>query len=721
MTGVKEMPPVPFAHLPRTPAAHFKLYCLAAAAHVCAQVAETYGARAAALEQFPFLAGYEEEWAEFAPDDLADAEAQQWWRAAINAWEATADNVHLPLRALRTAYQLEHDALTLLVCAGLIEEDARFGLLFEAMQGAAQRRPTVGLLSAWWRAPADYAEVRAQLRRLHALGLVRYLGTEGPRAEWALEVPPILWDVLRGEAEDAIASWARHRAPAELSALDALVLPAELGAQLAQLPALLRTGAAQAFIVRGPRANGRRTLAGAVARALDLGLLELTGLCTPEDERWRVVGALAVTLGALPCVVLDVAPGESLELPPLAGYDGALAVVLGKQGGICGEPLTRALTFTLDLPDPPARRALWERSLSATVGAGDDGSARSLAQESERAQTPPAQSSSVLDEISAGFRLTAGNIRRAAELARAYAGLAGRAELTVADVRQACGTLHRQALDTLAARVCAAGDWSHLSVCAETLGELRNLESRCRNRERLPGQVGRMLGGQLNRGVRALFSGASGTGKTLAARLLAASLQLDLYRLDLSAVVNKYIGETEKSLNRVFALAEELDVMLLLDEGDALLTQRTDVANANDRYANLETNYLLQRLENFEGILLVTTNASDRIDAAFQRRMDVVINFAQPAADERRRIWHTHLPARHAVADPLLAEVAERCELAGGQIRNAVLHATALALADGGTVTSAHLEAAVRREYRKAGAVCPLPAGHAPTASRNRW
>src|SRR5439155_19922320 len=147
-------------------------------------------------------------------------------------------------------------------------------------------------------------------------------------------------------------------------------------------------------------------------------------------------------------------------------------------------------------------------------------------------------------------------------------------------------------------------------------------------------------------------------------------------------VVNKYIGETEKSLNQIFARAEELDVILLLDEGDALLTRRTNVQSSNDRYANLETNYLLQRLESYEGILIVTTNASGRIDRAFQRRMDVVIDFRPPDAAERWSIWQLHLPATHTIDGELLQEVAERCELSGGQIRNAVLHASLLALDD---------------------------------------
>jgi len=208
--------------------------------------------------------------------------------------------------------------------------------------------------------------------------------------------------------------------------------------------------------------------------------------------------------------------------------------------------------------------------------------------------------------------------------------------------------------------------------------------------------------------VRALFHGPSGTGKTLAAQLLAASLQMDLYRLDLSMVVNKYIGETEKNLDRIFARAEELDVILLLDEGDALLTHRTSVQTSNDRYANLETNYLLQRLESYEGILIVTTNALDCIDAAFQRRMDVMVDFRPPEAAERWNIWQIHLPFAHQVEAPLLAELASRCVLTGGQIRNAALHASVLALDRGEPVNSLHVELAVQREYRKTGGVCPL-------------
>jgi SpoVK/Ycf46/Vps4 family AAA+-type ATPase len=171
--------------------------------------------------------------------------------------------------------------------------------------------------------------------------------------------------------------------------------------------------------------------------------------------------------------------------------------------------------------------------------------------------------------------------------------------------------------------------------------------------------------------------------------------------------VSKYIGETERNLERVFAASETLDVVLLLDEGDALLGNRTDVSTATDRYANLETNYLLQRLEAYDGVLIVTTNAADRIDRAFARRMDVTIDFALPDADTRFDLWQSHLPASHALSVRRLDEVALRCALSGGQIRNVALHASSLALERCVPLGDESLVAALRREYRNAGQGCP--------------
>jgi hypothetical protein len=673
-----------FADIARTPAEHFKLYYYAAVLRVIKRCVEAFGSREIAFAQFPFLAGYDAELNTYGIQELSCEEAARAWLEALREWEETAET-HLPLRALRDDAGLGHEALTLLLCVGLSEEDARFGALFAAMQdNPAQRRPTTGLLDAWWRASDEEDEARACLRRLYELGLVATLDADAPRAERAWSAPEPLWDALRGEASATLAPWLSYRARAELLTFDELVIADETRRQLEALPSLLTSG--EALVVRGPRHNGRRTALGALARALGCGLLEVSEMSKAGDERWRLVGSLATALRALPVVVLDLAPAETLELPRLGGCAYPLCVVLGTQGGLSGRGAERAVTFSLEMPGRDARRELWRRSLGERGAVSED----------------------VLSRISEHFRITSGNISRSAGLAHAYAALAGRDSVTQEDAQQASRALNRQGLDTLAVRLETSGDWGKLAADEETMRELRELESRCRHRERLKDAAADSPGAQMTAGVRALFTGPSGTGKTLAARLLAATLHMDIYRLDLSLVVNKYIGETEKNLSQVFTRAEELDVILLLDEGDALLTQRTSVQTANDRYANLETNYLLQRLETYDGILVVTTNASDRIDGAFQRRMDVVVDFRAPDAAERWAIWQLHLPRGHAVDYDRLDEVAERCVLSGGQIRNAVLHASLLALTDGGVVNTAHLHAALQREYRKAGGVCSL-------------
>ncbi len=669
--------PSPLRDLPASPAGHFKLYLLATTFHLIEQAAASSDSPAALLEQFPFLTGYLEE------IPVPEERGPDFWSQLISTFEADT-KAHLPLRALREAAGLDHRTITLLLAVGLIEEDARFGTLFESMQDErAQHRPTLGLLNAWWREPVDGGEVRASLRRLRELGLVQIMNPDAPRSEWALAAPALLWDAIRGEAQESPAPWLHYHAPGALPERASLLVPDELRHALERLPLLLASGEARALVIRGPRHNGRRTLLGAVARNLGRGLLEARGLGKGDDERFRALGALATLLHALPAIHLDLGPGETVEIPALAGYTGPVGLVLGKQGGLSGPGAEGALTLTLPMPEPATRKRHWEAGLAGHAVVD-------------------------IDTIAERFRMTSGNIRRAASLARSYASLRDARAVELDDVRQASRALHRQALDTLATRLDVSGSFHKLAVSADTLRDLQSVAARCRHRERLHELVGESLRAQLNPGVRALFQGPSGTGKTLAAKLLAAELGMDLYRVELSSVVSKYIGETEKNLSQIFALAEELDIVLLLDEGDSLLTQRTAVQTSNDRYANLETNYLLQRIESFEGILLITTNAGELIDGAFQRRMDVVVDFRPPEPNERLRIWQLHLPEGHTADLGLLRELAARCTLTGGQIRNAVLHASLLALGEGKQLSSLHVEAAVLREYRKMGGVYPL-------------
>jgi hypothetical protein len=670
----------PFDELPPVAAEHFRLYTYAAVHHVLHQLGVSLGGVDELVQHFPFLQGYLDELAAHSLEVSTRTRPVDWWCVTLDHWESRT-HAHLPLRDLRHAAGVDHTAVMLLLSAGLLEEDARFGTLFEAMQGSpGQHRPTLGLLAAWWRAAVP-GDPRSMLRRWQELGLIEILNPDSPRLEWAMHVPAPLWDAFRGDPQERPAVSLRYSPPGQLVALEDVIIDAELRASSTRLPDMLRTGLARAVVARGPQHNGRRTLLGALARAIGRGVLEVERVPSPAE--WRCIGPLATLLNAMPVVRLDLAPGEAVQLEPLTAYAGPLAVVTGNQGGLYGPDLESAVVLDVRMPDSEVRRQHWLRCLDGCSGAA-------------------------LQTISDSFRLTGGHIRRAAALARVEAHLAGRPSVSPADVQRACRALNRQVLDTLTVRLDTVGDWSHLAVGEQTWRELRNLESRCRQREHLQRAAGKALDRQLNAGVRAMFVGPSGTGKSLAARLLARALGRDLYRLDLASVVNKYIGETEKNLDRAFSRAEELDVILLIDEGDALLTSRTAVQSSNDRYANLETNFLLQRLESFEGIVLITTNASQHIDVAFQRRMDVVIAFPPPGALERWQIWNVHLPAGHAVDIQLLEDIARRCELRGGQIRNAVLHASLLALDDGGTLTSAHLVTAVRREYRKINAVCPL-------------
>jgi hypothetical protein len=618
-----------------------------------------------------------------------------WDRAAEGltalrrAWEAEASGTWLPLRALRDELGLDDEHLLALVLVGIVEEDARFGEVFEAAQAPGAKRPTVAFVHDVVRAnrPALAGDGWTLCRPLIELGLAEVANPDAPRAAWQLRVPTALWTALRGETPPEPLPGVRHHPAASFEPLGEMVLDDEIRGRLTELAALLAAGETRAVVVRGLPGSERLEALGAVVRELGRGILEARADLASAAETIRVLGPLALLARAVPVFTPELGPGETFELPEWRGYRGAVGVIAGHDGGVGGNAAEHALTLQLP-PDPPALRLRhWARALP---------------------QAPPAERERFARTLTLGGRY----IRRTAELARGYAALARRREVEPDDVRAAARAINRQQLDTLAQRLGDGGAWDRLVLHASTLDELHHLERRCRHRERLLEALSDGFPGGLNRGVRALFQGPSGTGKTLAARVLASALGLDVYRVDLASIVNKYIGETEKNLSRVLARAEDLDVVLLLDEGDSLMGKRTEVKSANDRWANLETNYLLQRLDTYTGVLVVTTNAPGSIDSAFQRRMDVVVSFHLPDVDERLHLWHLHLPPDHLVPFEVVEDAAVRYELAGGQIRNAAVHAGLLALGrPDGRVREADLRAAIEAEYRKAGASMPRRRG----------
>ncbi|MFG3285898.1 AAA family ATPase [Streptomyces sp. NPDC048111] len=315
-----------------------------------------------------------------------------------------------------------------------------------------------------------------------------------------------------------------------------------------------------------------------------------------------------------------------------------------------------------------------------------------------------------LAEAVGPYRLGAGQVRRAARGALALAGFEG-VPVGLGHVQQSARLLSAPLLDRHARRVRPAVGFADLVLPEEPLGMLHELAGRARHRDRVLGEWRLRTGGGRGRGVVALFAGDSGTGKTLAAEVVAGELGLDLYVVDLSSVVDKYVGETEKNLEKIFVEADRTDSVLLFDEADAVFGKRSEVKSSHDRYANLESAYLLQRLEAFDGIAVLTTNLRANIDEAFTRRLDLVVDFPFPDESLRAVLWRSCLAGvpQEPGLDAELDVLAKEFELAGGAIRSAAVTAGYLAAGRGEGVSAGDARVGARREYIKSGRLVPSP------------
>ncbi len=256
-------------------------------------------------------------------------------------------------------------------------------------------------------------------------------------------------------------------------------------------------------------------------------------------------------------------------------------------------------------------------------------------------------------------------------------------------------------LDVHADRTTPGRQWDELVLPDDQMSVLRELVARYRHRHRVFREWG--FPARPSVGVTALFSGPSGTGKTMTAEIIASELGLDLYRIDLSAVVSKYIGETEKNLEEIFTASAAGNLVLFFDEADALFGKRSEVGDAHDRYANIEVAYLLQRLERYDGFVILATNLRKNIDAAFLRRIDVALEFELPETARRQAIWERVFPTRAPIGLIDHRRLAEEFEVSGGAIRNAAVHAAFLAADDGSAIEMRHVVAGMQREYQKMG------------------
>ena len=688
------MSSAPFADVPRTPRGHLGLLfyeaALAVVAHVRARARRNGHAADAVFEQFPSLQDYASEVERRMaadpgdPEDHVAALPAAWLRRSVERWEtdasAGAGGDMLPMTAIVDELGIHRDARLMLIVIGLVEEDAAFAALFTALQAPlGLRRPTLGLLRELVQElpSAGGQDAWMLCRPLVDAGLAEVVNSDAPRSEWVLRVPPPVWTAIRGDRPGEPMAGLAYRPPDAATSLDELIVPERQLHRLRHVRQLLADRRVRTLVVRGTAGSERLDIVSALAAGTGRGVLEAVAIASPRDERLARLGPLATLMRAVPVFCPELGPSETLTIPSILGYTGPVAVVLGREGGVSGG--SDAVTIEVEPDAAPYRLRHWTRALGR-------------------------HASEELPRIAETFTVSGRYIRQCAPMSVACAALEGREAVTVRDVREASRAVNRQVLESLATPLNEGGGWAQLVIGTSTEMELRDLERRCRHREQLARSVGAGFPGGLTRGVRALFEGPSGTGKTLAARVVAAEVGLDLYRVDLASVINKYIGETEKNLSRILSRAEDLDVILLLDEGDALLSRRTDVRSANDRYANLETNYLLQRLETYDGIVIVTTNLGAQIDPAFRRRMDTVTRFHLPDAEQRWRLWQLHLPDDHVLDSATLEEVALRYALTGGQVRNAALYASVGAIARQGRVGPEELYGAIELEHRKAGA-----------------
>ncbi|HSV84407.1 MAG TPA: ATP-binding protein [Ramlibacter sp.] len=471
------------------------------------------------------------------------------------------------------------------------------------------------------------------------------------------------------------------------------------------------------LVLQGPDGAGKYELAQQLARAagLSLSVVDLRA-CGHARELRAAIDAemLAARLqSALPYLHGVAGLGlHDAQLPRLLQdllADPTCAFVLALNAPLpcVGSQAVSADRIDLPRPDAGQRERCWAAALAER---GIEVATDELASVAERFALSRAQIRQAVADLDRMLRVHDARLTRAVKgtAATAQSGAAAVARVLVAatsaDLAGTARNLCGDELARLAQRIRPAAGFDNLVAAPEVFAQLREMCSRVALRDRVRRWCGESVHRRA-RGVNALFAGPSGTGKTLAAEIVAYVLELDLFRIDLAAVVSKYIGETEKNLDRVFAAAENANAVLFFDEAEALFGKRSEVKDAHDRYANIEIAYLLQKIEGFDGVAILATNLKQNLDDAFTRRLTFCINFAFPEEAERLRLWNTLWPAAAKRApDVDFAILARDYKLSGGNIRNVVTASLYLAAGSGdGMVTRDHLLHATRREYQKFG------------------
>jgi len=449
----------------------------------------------------------------------------------------------------------------------------------------------------------------------------------------------------------------------------------------------------------GRPGSGRRSLAADACEQVGLPLLVADVRRMPPDinavEAWWRLGRESLLLPAALLVEgADdlLSEGRRRELTALlsaASDFSPLTFLSGTQPWKADSPQQPFLSLHCPVPDATARMHYWREHLK---GSGCELSADDLI------------------ELSSKFNFTEGQIRQTVQAARcrAYWENAPAPELNGALLSQAGRSIATPALGGLARKIEPGYTWSDLVLPEAQLSQLREIVAHVKRAQVIFEEWGFARKFPYGKGVTALFEGASGTGKTMAAGIVGAALALDLYRIDLSSVVSKYIGETEKNLERIFTEAQDSGALLFFDEADALFGKRSEVKDAHDRYANIETAYLLQRIEEYSGVVILASNMKQNVDEAFVRRMRFIIHFPSPTEEDRARIWRKAFPASAPLGDVDFGWLARRLKITGGNIKNISLRAAFMAGERQGAIDMDCLIEAAKRELDKIGKISAL-------------
>ncbi len=623
-----------------------------------------------------FASTSEQAW--FEPPD-ADAAA---FRAELEAQAdlAEAAGADLRLRRLARSFSLDDADIELLLVALAPDLDPRFERLYAYLHDdVSRRRASAGLALELCGAPLASVE-RRRLGPTSALVADRLLTVEDderPFLTRSLRVPDRVASHLLGDdTPDPM--------------VEAVLVPsavAEVG-DAASLEKALAGGVTLVYLREPPGGAALSMAATALSHlgmpvlALDLARVgaqdDLNELVGRTSREARLVGA-GIVAGPVEAIT-ERGPG-SAAVRALTECRSPV-VLIGSQ--TWDPQWSRATALMLDalVPSAAQRARLWENALDGDTDGFDPVSATSQ------------------------FRLNPEQVWKAAHSARLLAD-AKSEPLAPGHLQAGARAQNGAGLERLARRIAPKVEWEDLVLTHQGVTQLREIVARIRHRERVLDDWGMGRRSSKGHGVKVLFAGDSGTGKTISAEVVAHELGLDLYVIDLATVVDKYIGETEKNLDRIFSEADQVNGVLLFDEADALFGKRSDVKDAHDRYANVEVAYLLQRMESFDGLAILTTNLRSNLDDAFLRRLDAIVDFPMPEDDDRRRLWVQHMaPGLPQAGDIDLDFLARAFRISGGNIRNIVFGAAYLAASDNRPLGMVDLVRATEREYRKLGHLC---------------